>query len=177
MARAKSAQAKAYMAKGNEALAAGDAVGAANSFRVALGLCPDDPELEHVAKEAQARADELLATTYERQASYEEKNGQWREAGRSWSRVSKSRPHDPTAYERAAHAMVKASGDMHEAARLAQRACEIEPRNATFRVTLANVYLAAGLTNNSRRELETAAQLAPHDGSIQAMLKRVGKPA
>jgi hypothetical protein len=44
-------------------------------------------------------------------------------------------------------------------------------------VTLANVYVAAGLGLNARRELETAAQLAPHDGNIQALLKRVGKSA
>jgi hypothetical protein len=39
------------------------------------------------------------------------------------------------------------------------------------------VYLAAGMVLNAQRELETAAQLAPHDDNIQAMMKRVGKLA
>jgi curved DNA-binding protein CbpA len=174
---AKATQARAYVAKGQEALAAGDAVSAANSFRVAVSLKPDDPELERVAREAQAKAEELLASTYERQAAYEEKNGQWIEAARSWARVCRARPEDKNAHDRAANAIVKAGGDLHEAGRLAQRACALDPNNVEHRVTLANVYLAAGLTLNARRELETAANFAPQDGTIQAMLKRVGKSA
>jgi hypothetical protein len=42
-------------------------------------------------------------------------------------------------------------------------------------MTLANIYLAAGLTLNARRELEAAALLAPQDDSIQAILRRLGK--
>ena len=174
---AKATQARAYMTKGQEALAAGDAVGAANSFRVAVSLKPDDPELERTAREAQAKAEEVLAATYERQATYEEKNAQWVEAARSWARVCRARPADKAAHDHAANAIVKAGGDLHEAARLAQRACTLEPGNVHFRITLANVYLAAGLALNARRELETAAQQAPQDGTIQAMLKRVGKSA
>jgi hypothetical protein len=174
---AKATQARSYMAKGQEALAAGDAVGAANSFRVAVSLKPDDPELERTAREAQAKAEEVLAATYEKQAIYEEKSAQWPEAARSWVRVCRTRPEDKAAHDHAANAIVKAGGDLHEAARLAQRACTLDPGNVHFRITLANVYLAAGLALNARRELETAAQQAPQDGTIQAMLKRVGKSA
>jgi tetratricopeptide (TPR) repeat protein len=174
---AKATQARVYVTRGEEALAAGDAIAAANAFRVAISLSPEDPELERTAKEAQGRAEELLAETYQKQATYEEKNGQWTEAARSWARVCRARPNDDNAHERGANAIVKAEGDLHEAARLAQRACSIKPQNAPYRVTLANVYLAAGLALNARRELETAAQLAPQDGTIQAMLRRVGKSA
>jgi curved DNA-binding protein CbpA len=171
---AKEAQARKYIKNGEEALAAGDPVAAANAFKVALTLSPDDPELQRSARAAQSRADAILAETYARQAGYEEKHGQWAEAARSWGRVAKARPTDPASLERAANALLKAGGDLHEAARLAQDACKLQPESATFRTTLAGVYLAAGLAKNARRELETAAQLAPHDGSIQAMLKRVG---
>lgn len=172
---AKEAQARKYIKSGEEALASGDPVAAANAFKVALTLSPDDPELQHSARTAQSRADAILAETYARQAGYEEKNGQWAEAARSWGRVAKARPTDPSSLERAANAVLKAGGDLHEAARLAQEACKLQPESAPFRATLAAVYLAAGLAKNARRELETAAQLAPHDGTIQAMLKRVGK--
>jgi curved DNA-binding protein CbpA len=172
---AKNAQARKYIANGEAALAAGDAVAAANAFRVAKALSPNAPELERAANEAQQRADAILSETYAKQAGYEEKNGQWAEAARSWLRVTKARPQDSLAYERAANAIVKAGGDLHEAGRVAKHACTLEPQAASFRLTLANVFLAAGLTLNARRELETAAQLAPHDGTIQAMLRRVGK--
>jgi curved DNA-binding protein CbpA len=172
--RAKAAQAQKYVVNGSTALAEGDAVSAANAFRVALSLSPADPKLERLAQEAQAKADVVLSETYARQAAYEEKTAQWVEAARSWTRVCKARPEDANAHEHAANAIVKASGDLHEAGRLAERACALEPKTAAYRVALANVYVAAGLALNARRELEAAAQLAPHDGTIQAMLKRIG---
>ena len=173
--QARSSQARKYVANAEAAAAAGDHVSAANNFRVAASLLPDDAALARRAAEVQSRADEVLAETYLRQASYEEKNGQWADAARSWIRVARARPQDAKAAERAANALLKSNGDLHEGARLAQQACTLEPKNAEYRVTLASVFLAANLALNARRELETAAQLAPHDDTIQAMLKRVGK--
>jgi curved DNA-binding protein CbpA len=175
--QARASQARKYMAAGEEALAKGDVLGAANSFRVAMTLLPDDPDLEKKSSEVQSRADEMLGETYARQGAYQEKNGQWSEAARSWARVAKARPGDAHANERAANAATKAGGDLHEAARMAKVACELEPQKPSYRVTLANVYMAAGLTLNARRELEAAAQMAPQDGTIQDMLKRVGRSA
>jgi hypothetical protein len=42
-------------------------------------------------------------------------------------------------------------------------------------LTLAEIYIAAGLTLNARRELEAAARLAPDDANIEALLKRASK--
>jgi curved DNA-binding protein CbpA len=176
-AQAQTAQARKYVTNAEASLKAGDVVAAANAFKVALSLAPNEPGLVERAKEAQTKADAILAETYSKQASYEEKNDQWVDAARSWARVCRARPDDALAHDKAAHAIVKGGGDLHEASRLAQKACSLEPQNAGYRTTLANVYLAAGLTRNARRELETAAQLAPHDDTIQALLKRVGKSA
>lgn len=175
IALAKAVEARKYVTRAEEALAAGDAVSAANALRVACGLAPQDPELQRRAADAQAKADEVLSETYARQARYEEKSNHFVEAARSWARVYKARPDDFDAHERGANAIVKAGGDLREAARLGKRACEIDPRSSRARVTLAEVYLAAGMVLNAQRELETAAQLAPHDDNIQAMMKRVGK--
>ena len=174
---AQAVQARKYIANAEGAMASGDAVAAANAFRVAMTLSPNEPGLAQRAKEASTRADSILAETYTRQAMYEEKNDQWSDAARSWARVCRARPEDANPHERAANALVKGGGDLHEASRLAQIACTLNAQSAPYRATLANVYLAAGLTRNARRELETAAQLAPHDDNIQAMLKRVGKSA
>lgn len=175
--QARDVQAKKYVTAAESALAVNDPVSAANAFRVAATLLPDDQAIQKRAAESQQRADEMLADTYSKQAQYEEKVNQWTEAARSWQRVCKGRPNDAHAAERAANALAKAGGDLHEAARLAQHACALRPNDPHYRVTLANVYLAAGLALNARRELETAAQRAPHDDTIQAMLKRVAKSA
>jgi curved DNA-binding protein CbpA len=175
--QAKSAQARKYADKAKDSAAGGDFVAAASSLRIASGLVPSDVELARMAKEAQARADVLLGQTYTQQGEYEEKNGHWAEASRSWTRVCRARDNDARAHERAANAIVKADGDLHEAARLGTRACELEPTNALARLTLATVYLAAGLGLNARRELEAAARLAPRDVTIQEMIKKLGQPA
>jgi tetratricopeptide (TPR) repeat protein len=177
LTRAKAAQARRYVANGEAALVQGDPVSAANAFRVALSLSPTDPSLERVLGEAQGKADAVLSETYARQAGYEEKTGQWAGAARSWTRVCKARPNDADAHEHASNAIVKAGGDLHEAGKLAERACAMEPKTARYRMALANVYFAAGLTLNARRELEAATQLAPHDDTIETMLRKLGSKA
>ncbi len=175
--RAKTREAQKFASQAETALAAGEAVKAANLFRIAADLNNADAELERKASESRQKADTLLADTYMRQGRYEESQNQWPEAARSWSRVCKASPNNATAHERAANAAVKAGGELREGLRLGQRACELEPKNALFRITLATCYSAAGMTLNARRELDTAAQLAPHDDTIRSMIKRVGQPA
>jgi len=175
--RAKAREAAKFATQAEAALASGDSVAAANAFRIAANLNATDAELERKASEARVKADSLLADTYMRQARYEETQGQWTEAERSWSRVCKAAPNNAIAHERAANAASKANGDLHAAVRFGQRACELEPKNALFRITLATCYSAAGMTLNARRELDTAAQLAPQDGTIQNMIRRVGHTA
>jgi curved DNA-binding protein CbpA len=170
---AKGVEARKYVKNAEAALATNDPVAAANALRIALTLSPEDPDLQRRAQEAQTKADVLLSETYLRQARYEEKSEQWDQAARSWARVCKGRPADALAHERAAYALVKSGGDLHEASRFAKRACELDGDNAPFRVTLAIVYQAAGLGLNARRELERAAQLAPQDDTIRLMLKKV----
>jgi curved DNA-binding protein CbpA len=177
MQRAKAREAAKFATQAEAALATGDSVAAANAFRIAANLNATDTELERKASEARVKADSLLADTYTRQARYEETQGHWSEAERSWGRVCKAAPTNAIAHERAANAGFKANGDLHAAVRLGLRACELEPKNALFRITLATCYSAAGMTLNARRELDTAAQLAPQDGTIQNMIKRVGPSA
>jgi curved DNA-binding protein CbpA len=174
MTRAKSSEARKFASQAEAAMAAGDLVAAANAFRIASNLTTDDKDLERRAAEARTKADALLAETYTKQAMYEESHSQWPEAARSWGRVCKVRPNDANAHDRAGNATIKSAGDLHEAARFAKRACELEPKNPFYRITLAQCYAAAGLALNARRELDTATQLAPHDDTIQAMIKRMG---
>jgi tetratricopeptide (TPR) repeat protein len=159
----------------NEARAKGDKVATANALRFALELDPENAELLNAHKEAQNAADALLVDQYLKQAAYEEKAERWAEAGRSWTRVTRTKTTDGKAHERAAFCILKASGDLHEAATLGQRAVQLEPKNVEFRRTLASIYLAANLTLNAKRELEIAVQLAPDDAQTTSVLKRILK--
>jgi len=175
MTAARSSQSRKYADVGAQERAKKDYVAAANAYRVALSFDPDNEALKRDAEETQRLADEILSEGYLKQAKYEERSEHWAEAAKSWARVARARPNDATAHEHAAQCLVKANGNLHEAVALAQRAATLSPKSSHPRVTLANVYLAAGLTLNAKRELETAAQISPQDPTIQALLKRVAK--
>ena len=172
---ARRVQADKYVALAREAETGKDVVGAAAAYKVALGfLSEGDPNFA-VANAAIAKADQVLSETYIRQAAYEDRAEQWVDAAKSWQRVIRGRPTDARAYERAANALCKSKGDLHLAVQLAQRAVQLEPGNADYKIGLATVFIEAGLLLNARRELEAAAQLSPRNATIGALLKRVHK--
>jgi predicted Zn-dependent protease len=172
---ARRGQAKRHADNAALAMEAKDPVAAANAYRLAVTLLPEDEALKASFDNAQSAADVILSESYGRQALYEEKNEDWVGSAKSWAKVAKARAGDAKAHERAAAAMVKANADMHEAAKLGARAVALEPNNSAYRVTLATVYLHAGLPKNARRELETAVKLSPDDANIQTLLKRAQK--
>jgi curved DNA-binding protein CbpA len=166
--------ARQHLDAARASLSMNDSIAAVNSLKLALEFTPDDPELARELEAATTIANPIMSETYRRQAAYEEKNGQWPEASRSWTRAANILTEDATVQERAAHAVVEAKGNLHDAARFALRAVELEPTSSGFRATLGAVYLAAGLHKNAKRELEAAQQLSPQDATIAALLKRAG---
>jgi tetratricopeptide (TPR) repeat protein len=169
---ARKVQATKYLGLAHEAESKKDVVGAASAYRVLLKfLEAGDPTVE-VANLAIRAADEVLVETYLRQAKYEDQSEHWIDSARSWQKVVRTRPGDALAHERAAHALARSQGDLHLAAELGTRACGMEPENFEFKITLAVVYLEAGLYRNARRELEAAQQLSPRNAKIQGLLKR-----
>ena len=170
---------KEHISTAEAAVAANDWVAASNSYRLALQVNPDDERLQRALSEVQTKANAVLAEAYRKQASYEEKSIKYAEAARSWQRVTRAMPDDATAHYRAAWCLFKDGSEpektLRVAATLAARAVALEPKRVDYRTTLAEIYLAAGLTLNAKRELEAAARLAPDDANIEALLKRAGK--
>jgi tetratricopeptide (TPR) repeat protein len=177
VAAARSVEARKYAARGEEAVRTNQVAKAASAFEVAHGLAPHDDDLKRKATAARAQADSVLGQTYRGQAEYEEKNGQWADAARSWAGACKARPNDTVAHQRAASATLKVGADLSGALRFAQHACSLDPTSVSSRVTLGEIYLTTGQGADARRELETAASLAPHDDTITQMLKKARKLA
>ncbi len=168
-------QAKKYTEAAEQALRQDNPAAAVNAYRLALVLLPDDLGIKQSLAEAVTAAESILAENYVRQAAYEEKNEHWEDAAKSLTRLAKIRTKDAGIHHRAALALLRSAGDLHEAANFAKRAVSLLPTDAGFRMTLAEIYLAAGLPKNARRELEAAEQLSPHDATISTLLKRIGK--
>lgn len=169
---AREAQIQKYRGAAEEALATGDVISAANSLRIAVSLEPDDAELAKQLREVQDKANAELADTYLDQARYEERNGRMQEAAMSYERAARGKP-SAQLYERAAHCILESDGDMRRAGELAKKATTMAPKSPEPRVTLAKIYVQAGMKESALLEFERAAQLAPDDDSIKDWVKRL----
>ena len=114
-----------------------------------------------------------LADGYLKQGDYESRNGQWLEAVRSYVKAAAGMPSDASVMQKAAHALMKSSGDMHRAADFAKKAVALSPKRIDPRVVLIEVYIAAGLPLAAKRELEQARQIAPQDDRIAELSRRL----
>jgi len=174
---AKRAQVVKYRDMGLASLAANDPVAASNALRMALSFDETDEEIRALYTSAEERASAILIETYMKAAQYEERNERFAEAARSWAKVSQLRPQDSVPADAAARCLVAAQGNLHEAADLAKHAITLTPQNIKYRVTLANVYVAANLVLAAKRELENAARIDPKSALVAEMLRRLPKQA
>lgn len=163
-----------YVAAARECMERGDPVGAANALRLALTSDPGNEALQAQLDEWSAKAAAAQVEHYLKLGASEAELGRWREAARAYTRAATGRPDAPDILDKAAHALVQAGGDLHLAADLARRAVGLREGEVRFRVTLVEVYLAAGLGLNARRELAEAARIEPANTRVKALLKRLG---
>lgn len=173
IAEAKRAQLRRYLETGKAALERQDFAGAANAYRIAASLEPDDPAVQATCNEAMRLAATALADGYWKQAVYEEGQERWAEAALSYSKVCAGRPDDGAAHERVAFATLKSSTNIRRAVEFARKAVELSPRTPEMRVTLARAYAAAGLDKSKHGELDRAVELAGDNPRVQAMVAQV----
>jgi tetratricopeptide (TPR) repeat protein len=81
------------------------------------------------------------------------------------------RPADAELAFRAAKLSLQASGDLKRTKEFAAQAVDVAPDNAAYRRMLADVYAAAGLNANAKREYETALRIDPDDREAKAALR------
>jgi tetratricopeptide (TPR) repeat protein len=165
-------QVQHYVKAAERALEQKDRVSAVNALRIAASLAPDDQTIVQRLEETQLQASADLADNYIEQAAYEERSGRYAEAARSYERALRGKS-TPRLYDRAAFCILQSQGDLKLAGEHAKKAVALAPNEATLHVTLARVYLAAGMKTSAQNEFERAAQLAPNDDSIKDWLKRL----
>lgn len=149
-----------------------DLVSAANSLRIATSLAPDDESLRARLEEIQQQANATLADTYLEQAKYEEQSKRFLEAAVSYERALRGKP-TAIIYERAAYCLLEGNGDLKRAGDHARKAVSLAPKAVEPRLTLAKIYLQAGMKESALVEFERASQLAPHDASIKDWVRRI----
>jgi len=180
VSQARSERAERYLANARQSLASKDALAAVNALRIASSLVPDNPQLSARLLEAQTEAEALLSGHYLAQAQYEEREGRMAEAARSYARATLGNPTGRT-FERAAYCALMAAGAsegtdtqvLRVAGDHARRAVQLAPDDVQARVTLARIYVTAGMKQSGLAEFERAATLAPKDDTIRDWIRRL----
>ena len=144
---------------------------AAGSVRLAIAFDPGNQAYKEAFSDVQRKAYEERATVLVKQGDGALEMRNYREAAGLLEEALQFRPFDSELNIRAARLQWQVVGDLRKAKEFAAAACEIEPTNAAHRRTLGQIFKAAGLKSNARRELETALKLDPKDAEASADLK------
>jgi len=156
-------QLERYLLAAKVALERKDLAAAANAYRLAAALAPDDDTIVRKAAEIQRTASGELSDGFVKQADYEASQGRWPEAAASYANGCRSRPDDARLHERVAFATLKSGQNPRRAVDYARRAVKLAPQVSDYRVTLVRAYVAAGLEATARAELERLAELGATD--------------
>jgi hypothetical protein len=170
---AQTRRASLFLKAAEEALAKDDVVAAANSYRLALQIA-DDPGTRALLEEIDGKARARTYDVHVARGKLEERALHWDAAAESYVRAYGARA-EPWLAERAANALRLAGRELRRAAQLGEQAVLAEPRNIEYRVTLAEVYLAAGLLARASGEAERALSIAPGDPRAKAVATAVSK--
>lgn len=164
-----------YLRQAKHAESENDLLSASNALRLALAVDEgrDDVRMEYERVYRGLLND--LSATYEKQAKYEEQHRMWSAAALSWARVAEGKPDEFEPSVRAAHALLMAKGDIKKAVKFAQHAVELKPDSFRARRILGQLFLAADMKLNARRELEKAVKLDPDDEMVKNLLREASQ--
>jgi curved DNA-binding protein CbpA len=177
LVQARAEQRTHYLTLAKEAETRNDLVAAANTLRVACSLEPASLELAGDLAELERRAAAGLWESYLERAKYAAVEGNLVEAAESYERAALGQP-SASLCERAAFYTLESGGDLKRASQLAKQAVALAPNSAKCRLTLAQIYAAAGLRESALSELERARALEPNQPIIKDWIARVkrGQP-
>jgi len=144
---------------------------AAGSVRLAIAFDGDNDVYREEFAKVQRRAHEERAKILMKLAENALDLRDYQEAYAYLDDAVHYRPFDPALAYRTPRLAWPVGNDLHKAKDLAMSACELEPDRAEYRKMLGQIYKAAGLTANARRELEAAVRLDPKDKESKMELK------
>jgi Flp pilus assembly protein TadD len=134
-------------------------------------MAPDDASLSALVEVWSHKALVSMADAYLKQAEIDERSGRPAESAQAYLRATVGMPRSASTHERAAAMLLASEGDVRKAVEMARRAVELAPNNTTYRLTLAQAYVAAKLFVTARSELEGVLAVEPTHERAKALLR------
>jgi curved DNA-binding protein CbpA len=172
--RDRKARAKRFFEAGMASHAAGRWVEAVGSVRLAIAFDPWNAIYKEQFVTVQRRAQDERARRLVKEAESALELRDFKVALRAFDEALQLRPHDAELLHRAAKLAWATGGDLRQAKEWAMAAVELEPKNGEYHRILGQVYQAAGLEANARRELEAAVALNASDEEARTALRELG---
>jgi curved DNA-binding protein CbpA len=169
------AKAKGFFETGMAAFKEGRWREAAASVRLAIAFDPWNEAVKEAFGEVQRRANEERAEQLLKEANGTLDLRRGADALPLFEEALHYRPHDPEVNYTTARLAWLVAGDLKKAKEYAARACELRPEVLHYRRTLGQIYKAAGLTANARREFEAALRIDPKDAEAKQELRGLPK--
>jgi curved DNA-binding protein CbpA len=173
MRKERKQRAKRLFEAGMAAFAAERWLEAAGGVRLAIAFDPWNAAYKEQFADVQRKAHDETARKLIREAENALDLRDFPTAVRAFEEALQYRPGDVALLRRAAQLAVQTGGDLHQAKEWALEAVELEPGDAGGHRLLGQVYQAAGLAANARRELEAALQLDPGNDEVRAELREL----
>jgi curved DNA-binding protein CbpA len=144
---------------------------AAGSVRLAIAFDPHNESYRSAFSDVQRKAHEERARVLLKEADGAYELGDYKDALRHYEEALHYRAFDAELSHKTGRLAWKLGADLRKAKDYAMAACELAPENALYHRTLGQIYKAAGLTANAKRELQTALRLDPKDVESRQELK------
>lgn len=168
-------KAKRFYEAGMDAYAKERWLEAAASVRLAIAFDPKNEAFRDGFLEVVSRANEVRAVQLLREADAALDMRRPKDALALYEEVMHLRPRDAEVSHTAARLSWLVAEDLRRAKEYATAACDADPENAGYRRTLGQIYKAAGLKANARRELGRALRLDPKDAEAKRELRAIGR--
>jgi curved DNA-binding protein CbpA len=144
---------------------------AAGAVRLAIAFDPDNEVFKSEFAGVQRKAHEERARVLLKEADGCYELGDYKESLRAYEEALHYRPFDAELAYKTARLSWKLGADLRKAKEYAMAACELAPENAGYHRVLGQIYKAAGLAANAKRELQAALRLDPSDAEAKQELK------
>ena len=172
LAHAKGRHVSVHTQAAQAAAQRGDFEEAARQYHEALTQT-SDPRLKAAYDDAIARGKQQAIDVAVAAARNHEMLKSWPEAAGAYAKLFALAPSADVAH-RASNAYRRAGLDARKAAHYGEEAVKLDPNKAVYRLTLALVYIDAGLTLRARGELDRAQVLEPTNPLIRDVMAKLG---